>query len=99
MSDAKGTVIYGGKTYYVVTPSMLTKVRKKVVTYVGSTDKYHLFREWLKVLERSDEIYLFALEKCECVVEGEKTPEEEERMHAGWRHVDITNGGCLVRKR
>jgi hypothetical protein len=102
--DARGVTIYAGTTYYVVTPSQMAMVRKKDgLTYVGSTAEHHLFKEWLKVLSRSDEIYLFALEKRDCIVEREQPPEEEERVmshpYRGWRHVDFSNNGCVVRNK
>lgn len=102
--DARRTTVYAGKTYYVVTTSQLAMVRKKDdLTYVGSTADYHLFKEWLKVLSISDEIYLFALEKHDCVVKTERTPEDEEKVmthpYKGWRAVDLSNNGCLVRNK
>ncbi len=102
--DAKRSTVYSGKTYYVVSTSQLAMARKKdSLTYIGSTAEYHLFKEWLKVLSTSDEIYLFALEKNDCVVETERTPEEEEKVmthpYKGWRAVDLSNNGCIVRNK
>lgn len=101
-SDAIGQVIYGKKTYYVVKVADFKKARKGPPTYVGSIENYHLFRVWLKV-SPPNEISFFAVRKDDCIIEDEKSPEEEDAIvsstRQGHRAVEFKNEKCFVKKR
>ncbi len=99
-SDAIGQIVYGKKIYYIVTIADLKKIRKYPPTYVGTIEHYHLFRVWLKIKDTPDEISYYAVKKNDCVVDDEKSPEEETSIisatRKGHRVFEIKDGKCFV---
>ena len=101
--SASGTVEHNNQTYYIYNPTEFKKVKENfILTYLGTTKEYHLFRTWYKdvVLNpNSVETSFFALKKEHCIVENEKTPEEEKRFHhqtARLRYAILKNGKFIV---
>jgi hypothetical protein len=100
INDLVEKISYNAIEYYVVKVADLRNVRKPgSLTYVGSTNKYHLIHMWSYVLP-NDEIYNFAIKKDKCIISDEVTPEEEDKYvtesRKGWRKIDILNGKCII---
>jgi len=101
VQSSSGEIKYGHITYHIVEDSELNKARKSdTLTYVGSTDNFHLMRVWSKIAPVKGEIHFFAINKSGCSVCGESSPEAEqlfvETNRKGWREVILIDDHCKV---
>ena len=99
--DLASKIEYENRYYYIVNLNDLSRVNRPfAITYVGTIDAYHLFREWSKIKVKDGEVFFFALPKKLCAVHDEATPTNEhnyyENIFKQYRHVSLENGKCFV---
>ena len=97
--SASGTVIHNNIIFHVYEPSDFKKGEEYLVlTYLGTIEEYHLFRTWhMKnaISPNSDYASIFALKKEHCIIENERTLEEEENLR-GFRDAVMKDGKFIV---
>jgi len=93
-ADCKGCKP-GPRTFYLVTPEQLGRVRgASGLVYLGTEGEHHFFRAWNKLLE-PPEIDHVAVSAASCSV-ADAGSFEAERARTKYRSVDLTSG-CTVR--
>jgi hypothetical protein len=83
------------RTFYVVTPEQLKRVRgASGLVYLGTEGEHHFFRAWNKLLE-PPEVDHVAVATASCDIKQPGTFEEE-RIRSKYRLLDVSTG-CAVR--